>query len=284
MPPDTANPAPAASSITVGKPAPKGSPKRSFGELLRREFVRTLTRNLGRFNQPGSRFYLQYRPDADINHQRPAAEQSAFAQLQAVWGRGMEANNHGDITRLYFLQATVRQLQAQGVTGAFAELGVYKGNSAKVLHTLAPERQLYLFDTFGGFDDADVDAEEAAVSAPVKRGDFADTSLDGVRSFVGSESSVTYCVGRFPATASQVPDATRFALVQLDCDLYAPIKAGMEFFYPRLNPGAMLIMHDYASGHWPGVKQAVDDYMADKPEGLVLIPDKSGSAVVVKNR
>ena len=280
MPPDAASPAPATSGIAVRKPAPK----RSFGELLRREFVRYLTRNLGRFNQPGSRFYLQYRPDADINHERPATEQDAFAQLQAVWGRGMEANNHGDITRLYFLQATVRQLQAQGVAGAFAELGVYKGNSAKVLHTLAPERRLYLFDTFGGFDDADVDAEAAAVKAPVKRGDFADTSLEGVRNFVGSETSVTYCVGRFPATASQVPDGTRFALVQLDCDLYAPIKAGMEFFYPRLNRGGMLIMHDYASGHWPGVKQAVDDYLADKPEGLVLIPDKSGSAVVVKNR
>lgn len=263
----------------------KASPgRRRFAESIRREIVRFLIRNLARLNRPGSRFYLQYRPDADLAYGRIGTAAADMAQLQAWWGRGMETNNLGDLTRLYFLEATVRQLQSAGVAGSFAELGVYKGNSAKILHALAPDRRLFLFDTFGGFDDADVDAEKGAVNAQVKRRDFADTSLPGVREFVGAAPSVTYCPGRFPDTASHVPEGTRFALVQLDCDLYAPIKAGVEFFYPLLNPGGVLIIHDYASGHWPGVKLAVDEFLAGKPEGLVLIPDKSGSAVLVKHR
>ena len=259
-------------------------PRRPFGELVRREMVRFLTRNLARLNRPGSRFYLQYRPDADLVYRRIGTATADLAQLQAWWGQGMEANNGGDLTRLYFLEAAVRQLESSGVAGSFAEVGVYKGNSAKILHALAPQRPLFLFDTFGGFDDADVDAEADAVNSQVKRRDFADTSLDRVRNFVGTEPSVTYCPGRFPDTAHHVPAGTTFALVQLDCDLYAPIKAGLEFFYPLLNGGGMLIIHDYASGHWPGVKLAVDEFLVDKPEGLVLIPDKSGSAALVKQR
>ena len=80
----------------------------------------------------------------------------------------------------------------------------------------------------------------------------------------------------------RLPEDARFALVHLDCDLYAPTRAAMEFFYPRLTRGGLLVVHDYASGHWPGVVRAVDEFLADKPEKPVLIPDKSGSAALVK--
>ena len=34
------------------------------------------------------------------------------------------------------------------IEGNLAELGVYRGTTAKILHTLLPQRRLYLFDTF----------------------------------------------------------------------------------------------------------------------------------------
>ena len=76
----------------------------------------------------------------------------------------------------------------------------------------------------------------------------------------------------------------QYAVVHLDCDLYAPIKAGLEFFYDRVSPGGILIVHDYANPCWDGPKRAVDEFMPRIAENLVLIPDKSGTAIIRKNR
>ncbi|MDR1267790.1 MAG: TylF/MycF family methyltransferase [Holosporales bacterium] len=45
--------------------------------------------------------------------------------------------------------------------------------------------------------------------------------------------------GYFPDTAASDADE-KFAFVSLDTDLYQPIHAGLEFFYPRLHEGGHL--------------------------------------------
>jgi hypothetical protein len=243
--------------------------------FLIRKLNKLVLRRLQFFNRPGSAFYVQHRPDFDLAYGGFAPAEA----LQEAWAHGMEENNRGDQTRLYFLYLNVKRLEADGVPGDFAEIGVYKGNSAKVLHLLAPARRLWLFDTFEGFDDADVAADPRA---DVKRRDFSDTSLEAVQRFVGTSGDVRFVRGRFPDTAGAVPPDARFALIHLDADLYEPIKAGLEFFYPRLSPGGLAIVHDYSSGHWPGVKQAVDEFLRGKPERPLLVPDKSGTVAFVK--
>jgi hypothetical protein len=61
------------------------------------------------------------------------------------------------------------------------------------------------------------------------------------------------------------------------------MKAGLEFFYPRLAPGGLLLLHDYSSGCFPGAKQAVDEFAKTIPENIVLQPDKSGTAIIRKS-
>jgi len=164
--------------------------------------------------------------------------------------------------------------------GDFAELGVYRGNSAAVLAHYARTygRQLYLFDTFEGFDSRDLTGGDHGRDL-----DFVDTSLDLAQHTVGVDS-VRWIKGYFPASIPSDVVDTRFSVVHLDCDLYEPMKAGLEFFYPRLSPGGLLIIHDYANPYWEGIKQAVDELASEIPEGLVVLPDKSGTAMVRKAR
>jgi hypothetical protein len=149
-----------------------------------------------------------------------------------------------------------------------------------VIHRLAPGRRFYLFDTFSGFD-----REDAAID-PTRdiMAHFQDTSVEKVKAFLGDSTNLQFVPGRFPETVAAVPDQECFALVHLDCDLYQPTKAALEFFYSRMSPGGLIVIHDYSSGRWPGVAQAVDAFLADKPEHLVSMPDASGSAVIVRNK
>ena len=166
--------------------------------------------------------------------------------------------------------------------GALAELGVYKGDTAWKLNTLFPDRKLYLFDTFRGFDARDVEKEKKRGLSRAEEGDFSDTSPEAVLARLPFREQAVIRQGYFPDTSIGLEDE-RFALVSLDADLFAPILAGLAFFYPRLNPGGAILLHDFGSQRFPGAARAVAEY--EKTHGpLPLVPlcDLHGSAVILR--
>lgn len=185
-----------------------------------------------------------------------------------------------DRTRFYFLCLVVDLIDLDRLPGAMAELGVDKANSASVLARAAERlgKQIYLFDTFEGFSERDTVGNEAK-----HRGGYADTSLSVAKENVPG-NHVHFVKGYFPDTAVQVPNDTQFSLVHLDCDLYKPFRAALDYFWPRLVPGGFLIMHDYTSLYWGGVETAVVEFFADKAESVIPIPDMSGTVVVRKSK
>jgi ADP-heptose:LPS heptosyltransferase len=189
-------------------------------------------------------------------------------------------NNRGDLNRFYMFTLVFDQLIKEQIYGDIAELGVYKENTAMMLATFA--RQIgataYLLDTFEGFDRAGLEGVDAN-----KVMEFADTSPSQVQTLVGA-ANTRYVQGYFPDTAKEIDDDAQFCLVHIDCDLYAPFKHALSFFYDRLTPGGFMIMHDYSSLHWDGAERAVDEFFADKPESVVPVPDGSGTVIVRKAR
>jgi O-methyltransferase len=220
------------------------------------------------------RFCWQYEKYRTLNRAYSPASEASFLKNNSV-------NNAGDLVRFYFLTLACDTIEEEGLQGDLAELGVYKGNTAFLLAELArrTKRTAYLFDTFESFAEQDLVGIDQNMKSSQR--EFSDTSLEDARQLVG-ESNVKFIKGYFPGTADSVPASATFSLVHLDCDLYAPIRAGLEFFYPRLVPGGFLIVHDYSSYYWEGVKMAVDEFLANRPERIVPIPDKSGTVVIRK--
>ena len=186
-----------------------------------------------------------------------------------------------DQTRFYFLCLAADLIAADKLAGDMAELGVYKGNTASVLARSAEHlgKKIYLLDTFEGFNEQDMSAEEKANHDD----HFKDSSLDYVKANVAG-AHARFVQGRFPETAAQIPADASFCLVHLDCDLYLPFKSALEYFWPRIVGGGFLIMHDYLSMYWDGVEQAVTEFFANKAESIVPIPDASGTVVIRKNK
>jgi Macrocin-O-methyltransferase (TylF) len=199
--------------------------------------------------------------------------------LYRRWIRGNRKNNNGDASRFMALMLNLRQLQNERIEGDFAELGVWKGNSAAILARFAAEsgKKLFLFDTFSGFDSRDlVGIDEAA------KFQFKNTSISYVQETVGHNEITTYVQGFFPESITPEVAECKFSLAHIDCDLYEPMKAALEFFYPRMSKGGMLILHDYSSGIWPGVTRAIDEFTNATGEHLSLWGDKSGTALIRK--
>ena len=168
-------------------------------------------------------------------------------------------------------------------SGDYAELGTYRGNYSRIIFSrMASDATLYCFDTFAGFPESSVKTEAETTGHEVSVGTFSDTSREGVvRTIAGGPSPrLILRQGEFPSTFRGLEDR-RFRFVLLDADLYEPIKAGLECFWPRLVPGGVILAHDYLSGY-PGVRKAIREFF--EPQGITPVPwpDRVGTAVVVK--
>lgn len=154
-------------------------------------------------------------------------------------------------------QCLANEIQRKRVPGAIAELGVDFGDTAKYLNLYYPERMLYLFDTFQGFDSRDRDVSQARTEELLDFYNF----RSNAEQVLGRMFYPQNCVikeGYFPESLNGLEE--RFAFVHIDCDLYKPITAGLEYFYPRLNKGGYIAVHDYYSLSFPKAKEAVRDF------------------------
>ena len=164
------------------------------------------------------------------------------------------------------------------VPGDVAELGVFRGGSAKLLSRVlartAETKRLHLFDTFEGLPVHDPRRDAH------REGDLADTSFDEVQAYLGDCGQVEFHKGLFSDTLPEVADK-HFCLAHVDADLYASVRECCEFFYPRMSGGGILIFDDYGFVSCPGAREAVDEFFTDKSEEPVYL--LTGQCMVVKS-
>lgn len=159
--------------------------------------------------------------------------------------------------------------------GFYAELGVYKGASAKIMFEATKrEKDFYLFDTFEGLP-----VSETRYDAFWKRGGFNNTTLDEVRGFL-FQDNFHFFKGVFPETLEKIPQNSMFAFVHIDPDLYQGVMDACRFFYPRMTLGGIMLLDDYGLLSCRGVRMAVDEFFADKVEHPVYL--STGQSFIVK--
>jgi O-methyltransferase len=156
------------------------------------------------------------------------------------------------------------------IPGDMAEVGSFEGVSAKLLAMTDRTRTLHIFDTFEGLPDP---GEED--SRGFYTGQYRASEADVQRYL--QEFNVRIYKGLFPSTAGPIADK-HFAFVHLDVDLYESTKACLEFFYPRMKRGGIILTHDYAARE-EGVYKAFESFFAEKPEPVIELGGNQGMVV-----
>ncbi len=195
-----------------------------------------------------------------------------WTEEERIAGPGADS----DYVRLKTLEALCRRLEK--VPGAAAELGVYRGGFARWINLLLPRRELWLFDTFSGFDRAE-SAGEAAGLVEAHR----NTDGERILSVLPHPERARLRIGLFPETAAGL-EGERFALVSLDADLEESTLSGLRWFWPRLSEGGVLLLHDWDNPALPGVKRALECFEAEQNKRLPGVPlcDVCGTLVLAR--
>ncbi len=187
--------------------------------------------------------------------------------------------NYLDYIRLSSLELVSSEINNAQLAGAVAELGVYKGKFSRYINQYFSERQLYLFDTFKGFNKKDIELE---VDKSFSSGDqdFANTSVKKVLNLMPFPNQCIVKEGYFPETAEGLDE--NFVFVSIDTDLFEPIYNGLNYFYPRLVKGGYIFVHDYNNDGYKGAKEAVKKFCDENSISFFPLPDSCGTAVIIK--
>lgn len=181
-----------------------------------------------------------------------------------------------------FVKSFAIECYRKGMRGNVAEAGVYRGEFAQVINENFPDKKLYLFDTFEGFDDRDL-AEEQGWTASPEKGDFLkETSIDLVKSRLPHIENVIIKQGFVPDTFEGISD--EFVFVNLDMDLYRPTKEALKWFYPRMVKGGVILVHDYFSaevnGLFQNLKKGVIEFVEENHAISMPIGDEVSIAII----
>ncbi|HEY4490290.1 MAG TPA: TylF/MycF/NovP-related O-methyltransferase [Candidatus Paceibacterota bacterium] len=202
-----------------------------------------------------------------------------FAKLQNnedLRGLGLIKQIKGETEMLlkdqeaFLIYKTVRKTEK--IVGDIAEVGVYKGGSAKLIRE-ATEKKIYLFDTFEGLPETSSKDNQKKW----QKGELY-ASLESVEAYLGKYQNIYFYKGLFPSTSGPVKDK-KFSFIHLDVDLYESTLSCLEFFYPRMSNGGIIISHNYQD--LIGVRRAFDEFFIDKPE-IILEPVGTSQALVIK--
>jgi len=176
------------------------------------------------------------------------------------------------IDRCYILWAFAKY--AMTIYGHFAECGVYRGGTAALIAQISrSSKDLFLFDTFSGIPPGDASKDNRYI----KGGEFGDTSYEAVSEFLNKNGlSAAIFKGMVPETFETFKDVV-FSFVHLDMDIYKPTKHALEFFYPRMHPGGVIVLDDYGAEECAGIGEALREY------GCPFIPLPTGQALVIAN-
>jgi hypothetical protein len=198
--------------------------------------------------------------------------------------------------KMYALIQAVRYVTRHRIPGDVVECGVWRGGSMQaVARTLIARgdtgRDLHLFDTYEGMppptdrdlrrsDDRTAEellAKEAREDSKVWAVATLDDVKDGFSQVPYPPERVHFVKGKVEDTIPQhAPE--RISILRLDTDWYESTRHELEHLYPRLSPGGVLLLDDY--GYWEGAREAVDEFLEESGERLLLMRMASGRLAV----
>jgi O-methyltransferase len=170
----------------------------------------------------------------------------------------------------------VRNLQlvqtGYGLTGSIVECGSWRGGMiAGIASVLGADRDYYVFDSFEGLPQAKEIDGFAAIKWQSDKGSQyyfnnckADFKEAQAAMILSGAKKYKIIKGWFSDTLKAYPSQKPIAILRLDGDWYESTITCLEYLYPKVVNGGIIILDDYHV--WEGCRRAVHDYLSR--EGL----------------
>jgi O-methyltransferase len=204
-----------------------------------------------------------------------AHDHALAARKRAPWLDGVEAGLHQEWTIHVLCWVAT---QAARLPGDFVECGVNVGQSSAAVCRYVDfnrlDRDFWLFDTFSGIPLEHVaDSERPHVNE--HNGAYYRDCYDEVRATFAPYSRAHLVRGVIPESLSTV-QIDQVAYLHVDMNNAAPEIAALEFFWPKLAPGAFIVLDDYGWEIYRLQREGADAFARRVGVEILTLPTGQG--------
>ena len=169
-----------------------------------------------------------------------------------------------------------------------AELGVYRGRSLQVLMSEGMATGANFnwigIDTFSGLPPlGEKDIELAPENSPyLLRPMYDDTTLREVEAFLepmGMGDRLKLYEGLLADVLPGLPERM-YTFVNISIKTYEAHLQALEYFYPRMREGGVIVLDDVYNRRFPMAEIAVNEFLADKPEQIFQLTGADNVSLV----
>lgn len=168
--------------------------------------------------------------------------------------------------------------------GDFVECGVNRGFlSSGIMQYLdwnRRGRRFFLFDTFQGIDESQLSPSEIELGRIEHSRGFSECHDHAVSNFAEFDG-VHIVRGIVPQSLSTV-DIDRVAYLSIDMNCAAADAAAVRHFWPRLSPGGVLLIDDYAYQGYEPTYEVLSQVIRDLGAQVLSLP--TGQGLVLKTQ
>ena len=179
--------------------------------------------------------------------------------------------------------------QAIQLAGDFVECGVHTGILSGAVMTWLDfarhaERRFYLFDTWQGIPVEQISAEEKrfGVEDMNRKYQDGDAIHAGVVKKFARWPNAVVVRGRVPDSLAAMQASKQVAYASIDMNVAAAEMAAAQFLWPRLVPGALVLLDDYGWAAHLNQKRAWDGFA--QQHGVMVLALPTGQGLIVKPR
>jgi O-methyltransferase len=202
----------------------------------------------------------------------PWLDDEKFKQIYSL----IRPNTMVDVFRCYELWQLAKE-SSKLPAGSILEVGVWRGGTGCLIASAVPDVPVYLCDTFAGIPETKVSSADTYLG-----GEHAETAEEIVRELINSLEcrNVHILNGVFPdQTGHLCSDSLR--IVHIDVDVYQSRKDVLDWVWPRLVRGGIVVFDDYGFQSCPGITKLVDEQRSQADR--TVLQNLNGHGILIKH-
>ena len=213
--------------------------------------------------------------------------------VRALLHRYPVAIGQSSPSKAYHVLMELQHVIREGVPGHVVELGCFEGETTMLMRRLLDElnethRELHVYDSWEGVPSAASQDETLPGIPPFEKGMCRAQRTTFTASFEQRGLRLPFVHSGWFGNIPDVDYPSPIAFAFFDGDMYSSITDSFVKVYPKLAARARVVIDDYEWERLPGVKRACADFLRDKPEKEVALPNYygqqlGGGALLIKN-
>lgn len=193
-------------------------------------------------------------------------------------------------SKMYHVLSSLEYIINNNIDGDIVELGVETGQTSiyiqRMLNEYKQNRKFHVYDSWEGVPEPN-DFDLTNIKNPFNKGDCKSSKDIFINRFKQENIELPIIHSGWFNKIQDNEYPSKIAFAFFDGDLYSSIMDSFNKVYHKLVPNARVIIDDYKWERTPGVEKACKDFLKDKPEKEIFLPNyrannEGGGALLIK--